>query len=351
MSFSVIDPGHELWRSTFDALPRFLQDVFYTPEFASLIQKTIASKYEVLAACYFDSNNAFLYPFIKRPLDKVTGISELSNLFDITGIYGRGGLLSTSDPYSDSAIFFRYMLNKYLSSEKVVCAFERYHPVMKNENLFQDDREIIDVGGFIVVPLEPEYSNIESSFKHSVRKDIKKAERNSIKCFSEATTEHVEDFYKIYYETMDRNNAEKFYYFDHNFFTGLRKLLPNNYRFFYAIKDGCVVSTELVLYHGDYCHSFLGGTQKEHLHLSANPRLKQQIIIEMKSLGCKYFLLGGGLRPDDGIYNFKKAYAPNGICPSKIGGKVFDSDGYENIKKYMMRYQKEIKPGRIQFYD
>jgi hypothetical protein len=116
MSFSVIDPGHELWRSTFDALPRFLQDVFYMPEFASLIQKTVASKYEVLAACYFDSNNAFLYPFIKRPLDRVTGISELSNLFDITGIYGRGGLLSTSDPYSDSAIFFRGMLNKYLLS-------------------------------------------------------------------------------------------------------------------------------------------------------------------------------------------------------------------------------------------
>ncbi len=203
----------------------------------------------------------------------------------------------------------------------------------------------------MIVDIRPDMDGILKSFKQSVRKDVRKAGRNGIVCFSEANCDHLDDFIDIYKHTMTRNGAGEFYYFPKEYFSNLPKLLPENFHFFYAMVDDEIVACELVLHHGKYGHSFLGGTRREALPLGANPALKLEIIRILKELGCEHFLLGGGAKPNDGVFSFKKAYAPNGVHPSCIGGNIWNKGVYDALNKEYVSSEAGTESNRFQFYD
>ena len=334
----------------FERLPLDQQDVFYAPSFARLCQKTLNQHDEVLCAAMSSDSGVLLYPFVKRNLGKLTGFAEYSGYCDITGLYGRGGGVGTADALKDATPFHAAMA-EYCREKSIVCGFDRYHPVIGNDVRAAPNVRIMETGGFVVVDMRPEMDMIENSFKQSVRKDMRKAERNGITCFAESSSDHLKEFMDIYFHTMGRNSASEFYYFSENYFASVAKEIPGQFHYFYAVAGNDIVSCELVLHHGKYCHSFLGGTKKEALPLSVNPMLKREIIRFLKTRGCEYFLLGGGSKPDDGIFNFKKAYAPEGVYPSRIGGMIWDEVTYEKLRATMLASGKHVPADRFQFYD
>jgi len=350
MAFSILTPDHAEWATLFDRLPPKQRDVFYTPSFARLCQRTLNRNDEVLCAALWDKDTAVLYPFAKRDLGRLTALEAFAGHCDITGLYGRGGLVATGANPETLAAFHAAMAD-YCRASNIVCGFDRYHPVMANEAHAAAETRVMDIGGFVVVDLRPPLEAIQESFKPSVRKDLRKAERNDIRCFSEADDAHLADFLDIYHGTMARNAASEFYYFSAEYFATLCQTIPGQFHFFYALAGEAIVSCELVLHHGKYAHSFLGGTRRESLPLSANPMLKWEIIRTLKAQGCEHFLLGGGTHPDDGIFQFKKAYAPEGVLPSRIGGTIWDFDAYQRLKEAMTAAGIAIPQNRFQFYD
>lgn len=350
MSFAILNPDSPEWAFFFEDLPVDQQDVFYSASFARLFQRTINKEDEVRCATMNTAEGVLLYPFVKRNLGRLTGAERLSSLHDIVSLYGRGGVVGTPGALRNVGSFYE-SLAAYFRENSVICSFDRFHPILGNEACVSLVTKVMDVGGFVVVDLRPEMNEVESSFKSSVRKDLRKGERNGVTCIVESNGKHLKDFLDIYYQTMSRNEASDFYYFSDEFFETLCKVLVGQFHFFYAMVDGCIVSCELVLHHGKYCHSFLGGTRKESLALCANPILKREILSFCKQLGCEYFLLGGGQAPNDGIFNFKKAYAPEGIRHSYVGGTCWDPETYERLKVELPAVGVPIVTNRFQFYD
>jgi hypothetical protein len=350
MSFSILNPDNPEWVSYFEELPIDQQDVYYSPSFASLCQMTINKGDEVCCAAINTDQGALLYPFVKRNLGQLTGADQLSNLYDTISLYGRGGVVGSQLALQNIDLF-NENFSLYCKDNSVVCSFDRFHPILMNEPLASKSAKLLDVGGFVVVDLRPEMTDIENSFKHSVRKNLRTAERNGVTCIVESNGNHLKEFLDIYYQTMSRNEAREFYYFNEEFFVTLCKTLAGQFHFFYAMVSGSIVSCELVLHHGKYCHSFLGGTYKESLRLCANPLLKSEILNFCRQLGCEYFLLGGGQEPNDGVFNFKKAYAPEGVRHSYVGGTCWDPVTYENLKIELPANGFEITCNRFQFYD
>lgn len=350
MPFLIFTPEDTGWDATFDLLPPAEQDVFYTSGFARLCQETVYNDDEVrCAAMVSKSGDAILYPFVRRNVSSRFNGIAFTGLHDTTGLYGRGGAVGRVD--EDMLAAFHQGLASYFSEMNVFCSFDRFHPVMANERLAPAEETIMNVGDFVIVDLRPEMTEVEKSFKQSVRKDIRKAERNGVRCFHEGGNDHLEDFLAIYTETMDRNAAGKFHYFSQDFFSRLVEFVGGQFLFFYAVAEGRIVSCELVLHHGLYAHSFLGGTLAEALPLAANPLLKFSILTKMKALGCHHFLLGGGVSPNDGIFKFKRAFAPQGIYPSRVGGAVWKPETYRDLPEAMTAAGYEINTGRFQFYD
>lgn len=350
MTFSILTPDHAEWATLFDRLPPEQRDVFYTPSFARLCQATLNRNDEVLCAALWDDDAVVLYPFAKRDLGRLTAFEAFAGRYDITGLYGRGGLVAT-EPSQEALAAFHAAMADYCRTCGIICGFDRYHPVMANDASAASETRVMDIGGFVVVDLRPAEEAIHDAFKPSVRKDLRKAERNGIQCFAEGDDAHLADFLDIYHGTMARNAAAEFYYFSAEYFATLCQTIPGQFRFFYAVAGEEIVSCELVLLHGKYAHSFLGGTRREALPLSANPMLKWEIIRTLKGMGCEYFLLGGGTHPDDGIFQFKKAYAPEGVLPSRIGGTIWDHDTYRQLREAMTAAGIAIPQNRFQFYD
>lgn len=339
------------WASAFLALPISEQDIFYTPGFSALCQGTLNSEDEVLCAALIDADQIVLYPFIKRNLARITGVGKLSDTYDITGLYGRGGIVGSTGGLQRSAEFHDAMAD-YCRESGIICGFDRFHPLIANHERTPLSRTSVrNIGGFVVIDLRPDVEKITSNYKHSVRKDLRKAVRNGIKCFSEQNTKHLGEFLSIYYATMARNEATDFYYFPESYFLSLERILPGSFTFFYAEVGGEIVSCELVLHCGMYCHSFLGGTKREALPLCPNTLLKHEMVLFLKEKGCEYFLLGGGVSPDDGIFNYKRAFAPNGVLSSYIGGTVWDVAAYNGLRDQLAADGVRFAENRFQFYD
>ena len=350
MNFEIVESGNPKWNTLFARLPRDAQDIFYTSQFANLCQHTLNELHRVKCATYSSSDGAvLLYPFVYRQLSDFLCENYASGLADTISLYGRGGIVGSAN--NQDLDHFHEELTSYMNDEHVFCSFDRFHPIMRNEKLAPRGSLNRQIGGFVVVTLRESIQALEASFKASVRKDLRKAERNDVKCFAEKNCNHIADFFEIYYQTMDRNLASNFYYFPKEFFTKLPELMPDNFHFFYAEHDNRIVSCELVLHHGDYAHSFLGGTRTESLPLASNTLLKFEILKKMTAMNYKYFLLGGGLAGDDGIFNFKKAYAPGGVLPSLVGGTVWQPVIYDELRQAMQRQGAVMADQRFQFYD
>ena len=350
MTFEILNPDDPAWDALFARLPLEQQDVFYGSGFARICQGTLYPDYAVCCAAMTSREDVALYPLVRRNLSRVTGMPQLVELTDTTSLYGRGGVVSSSRDAGWLQSFHR-ALGQYCRDMRIICGFDRFHPVIANDSCADPGAKVMDIGGFVVVDLRPPMEQIEASFKPSVRKDIRKGERNGVSCFVESDVTHIAEFLNIYYHTMNRNAATGFYYFPEDYFRCLPRDLSGQFHFFYASCEGRVVSCELVLHHGRYCHSFLGGTRAEALPLSANPVLKREIIKVMKQRGCELFLLGGGTHADDGIFNFKRAYAPEGVYPSRIGGMVWDRAAYDSVRDQLLAAGQAVAPNRFQFYD
>jgi hypothetical protein len=350
MQFHILKPDSSRWAELFESLPLHRQDAFYSASFARVCQSTLNQSDEVRCAAMTFDGEVVLYPFVRRNIGRLTGQSRFAGLYDLVSLYGRGGIVASEAAAPEIASFHAAM-GDYCRETSVTCGFDRFHPVIGNDAWAAPDARVMDVGGFVVVDMRPEMSSIEESFKPSVRKDLRKAERNGIVCFAEANCDHLREFLNIYYHTMGRNSAAGFYYFSEQYFASLSREMRGQFHFFYAMAGGEIVSCELVLHHGKYCHSFLGGTKQEALSLCANPMLKREIIRFLKDRGCEHFLLGGGARAEDGIFNFKKAYAPEGVLPSRVGGTIWDHQAYERLKHELPSAGVAILANRFQFYD
>lgn len=340
----IVEPDDAAWSSHFRDLPREQQDIFYCPEYVELAARYIHRGGRPLCALFESGSTYLMYPFLERAIE----FAGTVDYRDITGVYGRGGVVGRY-PTAAETIRFHDALRAYCRDRRIVCGFDRYHPILRNERMASSSARVFDVGGFVVVDLRPPLGEIERRFKHAVRKSIKKAERAGCEVFSEATGAHLDDFLEVYAATLDRNRAREFYYVDPEFYREIQARLEGRYRFFYTAIGGKIVSCELVLIQGLYCHSFLGGSREDFRDACPNHLLKREIIRFARSVGCLYYLLGGGPTPYDGIWDYKRGFAPDGSLPSTVGGTIFDAEAYEALRGDWQ--SRGAGDERFQFYD
>lgn len=347
----ILAPSDARWRALYDRLPPERKDVFYSPEYAGLAAEHLHKNGRPQCAALEGPEGFVLYPFLEREVKSVLGDAVMeTSAKDTTGLYGRNGVVvSTDDP--GLLARFHAAFGAWCASRGVVCSFDRYHPVMENHRWAAPGTKLIDIGGFVVVDLAKPIADVESAFKHAIRKSIKKAERAGVAVFSETGTAHLDDYLAVYSHTMQRREARDFYYVDPAYYRAIAERLPSNHRFFYATLDGKVVSTELVMVEGHFVHSFLGGTLREAMPHCPNHLLKREIMRWAHAAGCRHYLLGGGETPFNSIWAYKMGYAPDGNRASFIGGTVHDPAAYEGLREALTRSGAPFPSGRFQFYD
>ena len=282
-----------------------------------------------LLCIYEDENGLVYYPFIKKSIDN-------TKYFDITGPYGYGGpLYKVIKNQYELIKEFRKEFDKYCNENNIISEFIRFHPLLDNHKYLQEHLEVLEIKKIVYIDLTKSEEEIFSNYKSSNRRAIKKALRETVEVFKD--NNKFQDFKEIYENTMDRNNAMDYYYFNDSFFKKINSTMINNINYYYSQREDKIISTELVLYSSDFAHSYLGGTLSEFFQYRPNNLLKHEIILDCKNRGIKYFILGGGYSANDGLFNYKLTFNPMGIRSFYIGKKIHNSSIYKNLIKEIFK--------------
>lgn len=302
-------------------------DVFFLPEYGKLYEIIENGTCEVYN--FKCVNGKIMYMFIKRKIPvQIDGIQY----YDITTPYGYGGpVIIESDDQEKLINQFNTDFYDYCLRNNIVSEFIRFHLFDNNEVRSNYNGDINMISHNVIRELHLSLDAMWMEFEHKVRKNVKRAVLNNLQIEIDKTGVRLPDFLSIYYETMKRNQAKEFYYFQPGFFKTLTSTLYGHYTFFHVLLENKIISTELILHSDKYAYSFLGGTLQEYFSYRPNDYLKVEIIKWCKDNQKALFVLGGGYHVNDGIYRYKKAFAPNMEVPFYIGKKIINREIYERL--------------------
>lgn len=266
------------------------------------------------------------YTFLKREIPyRIDG----KVYYDITTAYGYGGPLATEVTNMHFLMEgFTCAFEHYCKENLIVSEFIRFH-LMENKNIRDHYHgELGEIGPHISRDLT---KSMDQDFSKSLFKTVKKANQSGLRIVTDQTGDHLDKFMELYYSTMDRNNAEKFYYFDKSFFLELHKNLPEKFVYSFVFLEDKVISAHLTLFGDTYAYGFLGGNLQEYFHYDANTFLEYHMIDWLKKKNLSYYTVGGGYRGEDGIYNFKKKFDKKGIHTFYVGKQIYNTDIYKKL--------------------
>lgn len=171
-------------------------------------------------------------------------------------------------------------------------------------------------------------------YEHKVRKNVNKARRNGCTVTRTTADPDLDAFLAIYTGTMQRRGASERYYFDRSFFARLTDELAGSWAI-YTVHDstGAPVSVELVLTSPAWSYSYLGGTVQEAFPLAPNDLLKHQVVDDTRDRGARGYTLGGGATPGDGIFRYKRSFAPDGVVDFRTVELIGDVAAYARLSE------------------
>jgi len=255
---------------------------------------------------------------------------EPGKYYDISAPYGYGGFIGTVSDWDR----LEDEWTEWCREENIICEFERF-------NLFSDYRkyfrgEVESRTHNVVRSLNLSKDDMWMDFKQKVRKNVRRANKYDLEIIVENEGTYLDDFLRIYYGTMERTDAEDMFFFKREFFETINQMKDNICYFHTVYNDDetgerKIISTELVIYGSQNVYSYLGGTDREYFDMRPNDFLKWEIIKWAKEKGLRNFVLGGGYGSDDGIFEYKKCLAPNGITDFYIGRRILDEEKYNAL--------------------
>lgn len=313
------------WDEAVKELPDY--DVFYLSGYMKAFQ--LQGSGEPLLVIYTNGDDYAINAVFRRDVadDRhFVGKLEKGRYYDLSSPYGYGGFIGNVSDWDALEIEW----NQYCREQGYICEFVRFGLFSEYWKNFSG--EVVSVTHNVVRDLEMPLDEMWMDFKQKVRKNVKRALQYNLEILADPDGKYLEEFLKIYDHTMDRNDAKEEYYFSNRFFD-IINTMKDNHIYFHVLHDGKIISTELVLYGTENCYSYLGGTYREYYDMRPNDFLKYEIIKWAKEKKLKRFVLGGGYGSDDGIFEYKKNLAPNGIVDFWVGKKIFDKGKYEELCK------------------
>ena len=313
----------ERWDSIVKSFDHY--DVYYLSQYAKAFQQI--GEGQPLLFYYENDTTKAMNVVMKRDIALSKPFKELlpqNEWFDISTPYGYGGFWIEGDDYS--SLEKEYV--ELCTEKRFISEFIRFHLYSKYIDVFSGTIDCYTNN--VVRSLDLNLSEMIMNFEHKVRKNVKTAKRLGLKIDIDETGKRLKEFLDIYYGTMERRDAGGYYFFPEDFFRTINEM-HGNYVYIHAVYENKIISTELVLYGKENGYSFLGGTISGYFHLRPNDFLKFEMMKWLKEKGINRFILGGGYGKDDGIFRYKKSFAPNGVQKFYVGKRIFNREKYDYL--------------------
>ena len=276
-----------------------------------------------------------IYVYMKRD-------TAINGWFDSITPYGYGGVLFEGEISEGNLKAFWDAYVQKMKDENIVCNFVRYHPVLANAIPMKVVSDVIDLGKTVAFHLDsPEviWQNIVPKNRNMIRK----AEKNGVEIHHAADMALFKDFVQIYNATMDKDNAEEYYYFGEEFYKSIHEDLYGHYEMFYATYKGQIIAMSIMLFVNKQMHYHLSGSVFEYRNLAPSNLLLYKAALWGCEHGYKTFHLGGGVGSgEDNLYKFKAAFNRESDYRFSIAKMIFDQNKYDVLVEERARQYPEF---------
>ena len=297
-------------------------DVYYLSGYVKAFQ--IHGDGEPQLFYYDEKGLRGIYVYMKRK-------TAIEGVFDSITPYGYGGFLLEGDTSEENvkALWAAYV--DRMKEENIVDNFVRYHPVLANAVPMKTCSDVIDLGKTVAMDLTSEeviWKNIHSKNRNMIRK----AEKNGIVIKHGQGLELFDDFIKIYNATMDKDNAEAYYYFKPEFYKSIHEDLKDNYEMFWAEYEGKIIAMSIMIFANGRLNYHLSGSDLQYRNLAPSNLLLYKAAMWGMEKGMNTFHLGGGVGSgEDNLYKFNIAFNRFSDCQFSIAKHVFDNEKYDEL--------------------
>lgn len=301
-SFSIIESNDPKWKQVVSSCIKY--DFYHTQAY-QIIENDDANRSLLLVAYY---NAAIIaLPIVIRPIDG-------TDYFDCTSVYGYSGAISNQkykDLTQEHIDYFQKEVWQFFKNNKIVSAFSRLHPLIKNRNIFFNFGEIKDLNKVVVVDLKNTKNIQKVQFRKSTSYDIKQLQKKGFEVTEAKTKDEINAFITIYKQTMLRVKAKEYYFFDETYFNKLLNNEDFNSKLLIAKSGDIICAGALFIITSKIIQYHLAGTSGD--YVKASPM--KLIIEEARKIGFSlqldYLFLGGGLTKDenDSLYKFKSGFS------------------------------------------
>ena len=281
------------------------------------------------------------------PLQKVC---PPATWYDVSTPYGYGGMIAEGEGMTEEA--FRRGAEAYArfcAEEHIVAEFVRFYPLIDNAAYGTWFYETERRGPTVALPLHSE-EEILKQMKSQCRNKIRLAQKKGISVRFRTDLEALETFREIYEQTMDRDQAEPYYYFEPVVYETWLRCMPGRAVICEAALEDQVIFSAIMLYDKGRMHYHLSGTRTDYLSFFPNNLIIYETAKYALQHGCTQMHLGGGLGArEDGLYQFKKAFNQKGedktfylgkrIYNEEIYGMLTEARGFRSMPSFFPAYR------------
>jgi hypothetical protein len=169
---------------------------------------------------------------------------------------------------------------------------------------------------------------LRARFAEQIRRNTRLGYRVEMVPGPETSSEQQSSFHAVYTETMGRARAAERYFFDLSYLSAVLAF-ERSWLLLCHAPDGAVAAGAIAGLSDGVVHYYLGGTAGGHLDRSPFKNVADAMIDLADSLGLP-LNLGGGVRPGDGLEDFKRGFA-NAELPFSTHEIVCDLSAYERL--------------------
>jgi len=315
----------EHWNQYLDDMQPEMQDLYFREEYVRLYE---TDKERAYAYVYTHEKSVLIFPFLRSTIQYKGQV-----FYDFETAYGYGGPVTNN---IDSEFIEKALIEfkRCADHEGYVCGFVRFHPLMTNFKGLEKIGSLIFDRNTIAIDLSQglEYAWVNEIHTKN-RNVIKKGEKNGLQFVADYEFNYLEEFMNLYNATMDKLEADDFYYFANDYYCELKSKIKNKF-LGVVIYEEQVIAAAIFMYEKPYGHYHLAGSDKRFLSLQPNNFLLWEAAKELYKNGVKLFHLGGGTTGDEdnSLYQYKKKFSKESH-PFYIGKIIFNEEVYESLCK------------------
>ena len=311
-------------------------DIYFDEHYGKLYEKADKGQAEIY--CYKGQCGEVVHQFIKREIPQNL-LPKQELLYDIVTPYGYGGPLITAcqDGCKENLVQeFYNAFAEYCQEVNIVAEFVRFHPIAQNALDFDSVYHPIWDRNTLGTDLKSFEDPVQSEFTKSCRKRIRQAINKGISYRITEQPDNLNEFKKVYYSTMERNDASEYYFFNDEYFDNCLRYFGEHILLIEVLFENAVIAAGMYFVYNKTIHIHLSGTLTEFLYLSPAYVLRYALTCWGKEHGYEMIHHGGGRTnaPDDSLYLFKAQFASNTKFDFYVGRKVWMPEKYIEICRF-----------------